>query len=336
MDYVLGPPIREQRGGALVRLADDLRKCVVFFGSPKLRRGVEEIDPWATGFIVQSRDNGQTYLVTVAHTVYPLRNCPFAIRYNDKSGAGKLEHVDPAKWFFHPTDDTVDVAVMEISVPNWADCVPYDQFGVLEKDRFEKKNFGPGDLVYTVGVWKLLYGKKKNLPFVHVGHIGLVPEDERVPSAGWLSKHGKTVLVEAYLTEGEPLNGASGSPVFVRRSLLQTPGTAHKLETWIYGSIWLLGMQSNAWFGTPGEDYELPPDDKIIPRGINVVVPSMKINEVLNHPELKAKREAELTAEEDARAAQKTGLRATDENPNHRVDFTSLLGKAARTPPQDG
>jgi hypothetical protein len=338
MEYVLGPTIREQRGGCLVRLADDLRKCVVFYGSERLRKGEEEIDPWGTGFVVKTRDNGQTYLITAAHIVHPLQHCPFSIRYNERgTGKGRFEPVDSATWFFHPTDDTVDVAVLEINVPEWADCVPYDQFGILETDRLEKKDFGPGDMVYTVGVWKLLYGLKKNLPFVHVGHIGLMPEDERVPVDGWLKKHGGRTLVEAYLTEGEPLNGASGSPVFVRRSLLHAKGTPQQLEKWIHGSIWLLGLHSNSWFGKPGEDYDMAKEggDKIIPRGINVVVPSMKINEVLNQSILKAKRDAQVEAEESARTATKTGLRSSDANPTHREDFTRLLGAAARTPPQE-
>jgi hypothetical protein len=296
-----------RKGGWLVRLADDFRKCVVFFGSAKLRAGVEEVDPWGTGFIVAAHDSGQTYLVTARHVVQQQRKCPFAIRYNNRDGFGQLEYVDVADWVFHPTDDTVDVAVLQIEVPSWADCVPYPQFGVLREDRFESKDFGPGDLVYTVGVWKLLYGKKKNLPFVHVGHIGLVPEDERVPVDGWLPRHGKTVFVEAYLTEGEPLNGASGSPVFVRRTLL-TPLKKKNgklpLEARMYGSIWLLGLQSNNWTGKPGEDYELPPGDKLVPRGINVVVPSMRINEVLDQPKLKARRQDVLAAE-DARRGQK-------------------------------
>jgi hypothetical protein len=340
MEYRLGPAIMEKRGGCFVRLADDYRKCVVFFGEPKRRDGVDEVDPWGTGFIVSAEDNGQTYLVTAWHVIEPYREEPFAIRYNDKSGAGRLEFINHhANWVTHPTDNTVDVAVLEIDIPKWADCVPYRQFSILESDRFESKDIGAGDLVYTVGLWKMLYGKKKNLPFVHVGHIGLVPEDERVPAEAWLPEHrkggSKSVLIEAYLTEGEPLNGASGSPVFVRRSLRGQSAEGEQLQAWMYGSVWLLGLQSNAWFGKPGEDYQLPPGDDKIPRGINIVVPSMKINEVINQSKLKSKRQAQLRDEQDARAATKTDLRPTDESSNHREDFNSLLGAAARKQQSD-
>jgi hypothetical protein len=103
----------------------------------------------------------------------------------------------------------------------------------------------------------------------------------------------------------------------------------------MYGSVWLLGLQSNNWTGKPGEDYELPPGDRLVPRGINVVVPSMKINEVLDQPKLKTKRQAHLAAEEDARATTKSGLHAIDENPTHREDFTSLLNAAVKKPAQE-
>jgi hypothetical protein len=263
-----------------MRLPDDARKCVVFFGSARV--GTDDgLDPWGTGFLVATGEPRGTYLVTARHVIEPHADCPFDIRYNDKSGGAKLVHIDEPKWFFHPTDETVDVAVLKIEKPSWADCLLFPQKpGIMNEIKFQSKDIGPGDIVYTVGVWKFLYGKKRNQPFVHVGHIGLVPEDERVPVDNWISGKGTRVLIEAYLTEGEPLEGASGSPVFVRRSF----GLAAKLETRTYGSVWLLGLQQGAWFAEPGKDYQIPVRGSVtVPRGINVVVPSMKINEVLNH-----------------------------------------------------
>jgi hypothetical protein len=115
----------------------------------------------------------------------------------------------------------------------------------------------------------------------------MMPEDERVPVQGWLPTHGKTVGVEAYLIEGEPLNGASGSPVFIRRSI-ESRDANKKLKTNVYGSVWMLGLLSNSWFAKPGRDYEISVSN-VVPRGINVVVPSMKINEVLDQPKLRQK-----------------------------------------------
>lgn len=346
MQYVLGPPVRERNGDALVRLADDARKCVVFIGV-STHRGESDLNPIGTGFFVTTHEPGGVYLVTARHVIQDCLDAPFVIRFNSKSGEGRIEHVDDAEWFFHPTDNTVDVAVLRMDIPDWADCIPIPAGGkvpvLLRKDRFEAKNFGAGDIVYTVGLWKFLYGKRKNLPFVHVGHVGLMPEDERIPVDGWIpSEHGRTVFVEGYLTEGEPLNGASGSPVFIRRSIEKPSieGGKWKLETWVHGSVWQLGLLSNAFTGAPSEHYQLPPHDNLVSRGINVVVPSMKIYEVLDQPKLVEQRR--LAAEEklisEGRVASKASLavpQPTDENPKHREDFTSLLGAAAKTKRQD-
>jgi hypothetical protein len=56
--------------------------------------------------------------------------------------------------------------------------------------------------------------------------------------------------------------------------------------TWVYGSVWLLGLQSDAYFDRAIIDGS----EKYVPRGTNIVVPSMKINEVLDKDELKDKR----------------------------------------------
>jgi hypothetical protein len=131
----------------------------------------------------------------------------------------------------------VDVAVHPIEVPEWADCACLARSpNLAEEGRFRSKNIGAGNRTYTVGLWKILRGDKRNQPFVYSGHIGLVPEDERVPADPWLASHnGEPVLVEAYLVEGEPLDGASGSPVFVRRTIPApiAKETAEKsLPTW--------------------------------------------------------------------------------------------------------
>jgi hypothetical protein len=157
--------------------------------------------------------------------------------------------------------------------------------------KFASKDIGPGDIVYTVGLWRFLQGKKRNKPFVHVGHIGMIPQDDKLSVENWVVGGPRSVDVEAYLTEGEPLNGASGSPVFVRRSLELGPGSYRgdaNARTWMYGSVWLLGLMSDAYFErVPIERLET---EKLVPRGVNIVVPSMKINEVLNKDELKRKR----------------------------------------------
>ena len=77
-----------------------------------------------------------------------------------------------------------------------------------------------------------------------------------------------------------------------------------------------------------------------VPVGMGTVVPANKLIEMLrDHPKMKRNRDKYIEQRKAEKAAtQDSALPAppaTDENPTHREDFTSLLGKAARTPPQD-
>jgi hypothetical protein len=275
-----------------VRLDEEYRQCVVVIGAAIAGKGNGEIDPWGTGFLVSDTDAKSAYLVTAAHVVADKLDATLDVRFNRHGGGAGLHHVDKQKWFFHPTDNTVDVAVHPIEIPDWAACTQIPRSPSLtEKERFERKKIGAGNRTYTVGLFKFLHGDRRNQPFVYSGHIGLVPEDERLPVDGWLLEHKGRVLVEAYLVEGEPLNGASGSPVFVRRTLGPSAFPRVKAQYWVEGSIWLLGLLSDAFQGKPGKDYDIP-SGGMIPRGVNVVVPAIKIMEVLDHPELKKRREA--------------------------------------------
>ena len=342
MDYVLRPTVRVQSGGCLVRVAEDARRCVVFFGTPS--PGIDDdLEPWGTGFLVRANDDRRTcYLVTAAHVVMDKMDCPFAIRFNDHNNSSALHHVDTADWQFHPTDETVDVAVLEIVPPEWADCIVFPQHMMLSDFKFTSKSIGPGDTVYTVGLWSYLRGRSRNKPFVHVGYIGMVPQDDKVPVKNWIPGKSDPVEVEAYLTEGQPLPGASGSPVFVSRTVEIGPGLVAEdphARTWAHGSVWLLGLHSDAYF----ERADISGlGNKFVPRGVNIVVPSMRIWDVMDKPELKKKRVSQMNEKRrQQRSAavlpEKTSAPlANDENPTHREDFTRLVGAAARKPePKD-
>jgi len=276
-----------------LRLDEEYRQCVVLIGTARVGKAkVGEIDPWGTGFLVSDSNVHSAYLVTAAHVVSDNLDAPFDVRFNKRAGGADLLHVDEPEWFLHQTDNTVDVAVHLIEIPDWAACTQIPRSpNLTEKERFRRKNIGAGNRTYTVGLFKFLHGDRRNQPFVYSGHIGLVPEDQPIPVKSWLKAHRDRVLVEAYLVEGEPLDGASGSPVFVRRTLGPSAFPRVKAQFWVEGSIWLLGLLSDAFRGKPGSDYDIP-GGGMIPRGVNVVVPASKIMEVMDHPTLKERREA--------------------------------------------
>jgi hypothetical protein len=283
MDYVLGPPIREQNGGCLVRLADDARKCVAYLGY-RASDDDSEIEPIATGFLV-SAGRG-TFLVTARHVAEDFGSDPFVVRLNDKNGVGKNDHVDKAEWFFHPNDENIDVAILEYSPPDWTDYVPFPRKAFLSEFKLGTKKIGPGDIAYVVGVFSLLHGKRRNIPAVHTGNIALMADDEPIPLQDWRDP-ASTIPMETfgYLVEAQTLPGTSGGPVFVRRAVDMK--AAHgNLEAWSYGSVWLLGLWQGSWYGAPERYLKLPTaddEDVKVALGVGVVIPAIQIIEALEH-----------------------------------------------------
>jgi hypothetical protein len=81
----------------------------------------------------------------------------------------------------------------------------------------EHENYGAGSFTYTVGLFRLMSGEKRNLPVCHFGTIAVLPGDEKIPVKDWRDPEKKRLIfVEGYLVETHSLSGLSGSPVFVR------------------------------------------------------------------------------------------------------------------------
>jgi hypothetical protein len=214
-----------------MRLGEDARRAVVFFGTRNPEPKGPAIRYGGTGFLIGHKQDDFTfvYLVTAAHVARSLaRFGEFVTRVNMKNGPATEEWAEGVNWYFHE-DGAVDVAVAEYVPPQGHDCVyfPSDQF--LTKERREGKNIGAGDLVQIVGLFRLLSGTNRNLPIVHTGHLALVPEEgETIPQ----EHDGKIVDVEGYLVEAQTLQGLSGSPVFIRRTLPVIPAPGTETGTW--------------------------------------------------------------------------------------------------------
>src|SRR5579863_3791251 len=87
--YTLGPERRAPILGApwfQMRVSDDLRKTVVFFGieGPEDEGGITCV---GSGFLVEYEDEG--YLVTARHLARGLGNDPFLLRINKKDGTAQ-------------------------------------------------------------------------------------------------------------------------------------------------------------------------------------------------------------------------------------------------------
>jgi hypothetical protein len=296
-----------------VRLPDDALKCVVFLGDGAVTDEPEGFEAGATGFFVADMTEqgaAVTYLVTAKHCVTERLSDPFHIRFN-----GRLSETRPRKrersftqlienpeWHFHKEPD-VDLAIMEFDVPAEADVLRFPIRGVLAPPRLSVGDIGPGDITYTVGLFKYLTGESRNIPVVHSGHIAAFPEDERIRVKDWDRSNvsGAYKQIEAYVVQCSAMPGASGSPVFVRKPVTSAPfehvhdrrsGQVRVLRPMqppmSYGALFLLGVWQGAWeIGLPTMIGRTSVRD---PAGYGVVVPAAKILEILDS--LKRKEEA--------------------------------------------
>jgi hypothetical protein len=104
-------------------LEDQFRKCGVLLGSA-IPGSDDEIVPWGSAFLVDVDANNPAakYLITTWHVIAGNEDAPFDVRFNKHGGGARNFHIDDPRWVMHPTDDTIDVAVHEIAIPDWADC----------------------------------------------------------------------------------------------------------------------------------------------------------------------------------------------------------------------
>lgn len=302
-----------------MRLTDDVRNTVVYLGISDPNQP-EVFSAAGTGFIVCI--GRYVYLVTADHVAKALDDGGFCIRMNrHDNGLAQNHLIEHANWVRHPTESrTVDIAVLEFEIPDWADVKMLPYRAIISDFKFITKNIGPGDLAYVVGIFDVVSGKRRNIPAVHTGHVCLIPRDEPIPVEDWNApphlKPRPTIDVEAYLIEApNTLPGGSGGPVFVRRSIQtrlfdkNVDANPKGIDEWVYGSVWLLGVWTDAWFGEPSRIIRLPAGRKLmVPLGIGVAVPSQKLIDVLNHPDLVARREVADAALNRARASTKTAV----------------------------
>lgn len=342
MEYYLRSPIREWNGGALVRLSDDARRCVVYLGySDPLHE--DRIDPTGTGFLVHTGETRGGYLITARHVAKALGGDPFSIRFNDKNGHGRSVLIDSADWEYHPDGESVDVAVMEFEPPRDVDIMWFPTTAFLTEEKLESKNIGAGDLAYVVGVFHPLHGASRNLPVVHTGTIALMPEDEPIPVFAWedpiLVDDDKRRIVEVngYIIQVDTLPGSSGAPVFVRRSLqgsfdqfMDGLNALDKNKAWLYGAVFLLGVWQGAWGDDPAQVIALP-KGKHARRalGMGTAMPAERILDVINGSKFQKRREdAAKEIKRKNAVFPQSAPPTTEDNPQHREDFNSLLDAA--------
>jgi hypothetical protein len=265
---------------ALVNVPDEIRKCVAFLTYEE--KPGEEVAA-ATAFFVYSRVNltgGFTYLVTAAHVIEGLRDVVKAreifVRLNARDGGVMRVSTEASQWVIHPTDKTVDVAVLPWTWNNDHDGLAYPVVSAATREVMTREGIGLGDEVFLSGLYTRHHGKTRNIPIIRIGNLAAMPEEP---------VHSARGPLEWYLIEVRSISGLSGSPVFVHADAFQATATGYLPRK---PGFYLLGLMHGHWsikhiapiMFEIDADYLKQP----LNSGIAVVVPIEKILEVINQP----------------------------------------------------
>lgn len=341
MNYLLGLAPVLKYGGLHVRIGENARKCVVFFGV-ETEKGIEY---GGTGFLVLDQERGVSipFLVTCRHVAAHLSKFEqFFLRINTKDGGSKDLPIEGADWSY-PEDRSVDLAAVVFGFPSDS---PYDvtHYRLADDTVVSTKPFSlmTGDVVSIAGLFRLHSGRQRSVPFVHTGNIAVIADSkELVPMRDRVTN--EIIDTEAHLIEAQTLDGLSGSPAFLHETASLTGFHEIRHPVAFRGAV-LLGVYSGSWDGEPGTilaaDRGLRGQIRV-PVGVGTVVPVPKLLSLLrDHPDMKKART--IIANDrlaKSAASQDSALPAAPPtnggNPTHREDFMRLVDAAARKPPQE-
>jgi hypothetical protein len=348
--WVLGRPFRipvPGLKGVTVLIGSSVHDTVVFIGFPD-STAAGGIKCVGTGFFLNYKGTG--FLVTARHVAQNLgesiftKGCdPFVVRLNRTNDEAALLHIDGLRWYALP-DETVDAAVLPLHI--WADA-GFDVQYVCDEHLYHEEvpQVDVGDPCYTVGLFRFIYGSRRNFPLVHGGTISLLPPvGELIPV--WNSRKKITERVEGYLIESGAIDGASGAPVFARATWklmdipLHNPKRKGEERHALVGdsTVSLLGLFHGAWFMPPdavfGEGVAARPSD-VVPVGVGIVVPAHKIVETIEMAlsKMPKKETPPVNVARTTSAARSDD--STELHPKGRERFNSLLGAAAQKREQE-
>jgi hypothetical protein len=290
-------------------IPDKIRKSVVFLGIEKVDKTTK---PVGTALLVgNTRDIDETekltflYLFTAKHVIDRAKGTLveyLSVRFNLKDGSACWKKCRFSNWKFHPSNPTVDVAILRLYLAGDEDVIIYPSDEILSEMELRGKGLGLGDEVFLTGLFWPHEGRGRSIPLVRTGNIAAMPE-EPIPTEDFGS-------IEAYLIEIRSISGLSGSPVFAYLGPSQS-GSVTKLRRspeggdWIDSEFYLFGLLHGHFDAAQEERQRFIEDatEKIqLNVGIAIVVPGDKIIEVLQQPDVIAIEDSELNLERRRRA----------------------------------
>lgn len=275
-------------GGKLMQVPDEVRKCVLFLSY----KTATQMEYAGTAFLVGvplNNDYVTVYIVTAKHVIDCIKEKSIDqkvyLRVNIKEGGLNYVESEIEQWVFHPSDESVDVAILNWTPPE--EIIDYrviDVNNAATQEIIDKEKIGVGEEVFLTGLFASHSGTQKNVPIMRAGNIAAMPE-EKIS----VKKFGN---IDAYLIEVRSIGGLSGSPVFVYLGSWRSQN----------GSMTLGGHSSFYWLGLMHGHYDKDmldmdslSEDMLrnlrINMGIAIVVPVWKILEVINQEKFIEQRE---------------------------------------------
>lgn len=191
---------------------DDIRKCVAFIGlrmadgSFRFAGSLFFLGKTTEGGVLA----GSMYAVTARHVIDNIRKTGVTesyLRVNLKDGQAQWFKAPLSTWFVHPTDLSIDVAILPMGLPEPLDHL-YLPYSLCATEQQMKDNeVGVGEEVFVTGLFKHHHGSRRNIPIVRVGNLACMTE-EKVAT----NHFGE---MDAFLIEARSIGGLSGSPVFL-------------------------------------------------------------------------------------------------------------------------
>jgi hypothetical protein len=321
-----------------MRIADEVLKCVAFIGEVAHRddSGVSG-DLHATGFIVAvpCESPGMerlttTYCVTAKHVALDLKDREIYLLVNRAGGGVTTIPQIGERWWLHPSDKTADVAVVQVGgVQSGLDLRTVIVKNLVTADTIRKFDIGVGDEVFMTGLFTAAPGVKRNLPIVRHGNIAMMPSEQIQTELGY---------ADVYLVEARSIGGISGSPVFVRLTVLSRGKLADGSDADLFApghGAFLLGLAQGHWDIQESEmnkPFFTHDGKRGVNMGIAIVVPAIKILETLYRPELilQRKQQEEELLRRHIPATDSAKRREEMSKVFTQADFEAALEKANR------
>ena len=249
-------------------------------------RQTNEAVPVGSCFFVGQQDSpeqavaSRVFVVTAKHVIESLRSkgCESCLlRLNPIDRRRKLIELEIPieRWRFHPSDENVDVAVLEQGVPAEADHLVIPLSLGADVEKFSINEVDLGDEVFVSRLFIHHSGQKRNTPIVRVGSLAALAEEKVRTKRGY---------IDAYLIEARSIGGLSGSPVFV--NLGTTRMIAGEMKVHTGGPNYFLHGLIHGHFRAAVDDRMVTEggrdvEHELVNAGIAIVVPFEKVTEAI-------------------------------------------------------